>query len=310
MPRTASSPPRPATTSSRLRFMRASIGNLLVEANLGQVDTACNTGCDHIGGGTMAYGLWRALVVLHRYLGVAVGLLMAVWFVSGIVMMYVGFPRLTEAERLRLQSPVPWQACCQFGERLLTDDQPIVRAQLESHLGEPALRLRRIGARDGLIDLSRGAFVTIDADTARRIALAAAPRITGREATIIAQEEVTTDQWTVGRYFRDRPLHRFDFDDPASTSLYVASTGGQIVLVTTSTQRFWNWLGTIPHWLYFTSLRNDVALWSQVVVWTSIIGTFLTVMGLVLGVVQFRRGRSPYRGLFYWHHVTGLVFGV
>ena len=49
----------------------------------------------------MANGLWRALVVLHRYLGVAVGFLMAVWFVSGIVMMYVGFPRLTESERLR-----------------------------------------------------------------------------------------------------------------------------------------------------------------------------------------------------------------
>ena len=30
----------------------------------------------------------------------------------------------------------------------------------------------------------------------------------------------------------------------------------------------------------------------------------------MLGVIQFRRGRSPYRGLFYWHHVTGLVFGV
>ena len=63
----------------------------------------------------MAYGLWRALVVLHRYVGVAVGLLMAVWFVSGIVMMYVGFPRLTEAERLRALSPVSWQACCRFG---------------------------------------------------------------------------------------------------------------------------------------------------------------------------------------------------
>src|SRR5215468_9114156 len=258
----------------------------------------------------MAYGLWRALVVLHRYLGVAVGLLMAVWFVSGIVMMYVGFPRLTEAERLRALAPVPWQACCRFGDALLSDDQPIVRAQVEGHLGEPALRLRRIGARDGLLDLARGTFVTVDAETARRVALAAAPRITGREVTIVAQEEVTTDQWSVGRYFRDRPLHRFDFDDPAGSSLYVASTGGQIVLVTTATQRFWNWLGTIPHWLYFTSLRNDVALWSQVVIWTSIIGTFLTVMGLVLGVIQFRRGRSPYRGLFYWHHVTGLVFGV
>jgi PepSY-associated TM region len=257
----------------------------------------------------MAVGLWRALVVLHRYLGVAVGLLMALWFASGIVMMYVGFPRLTEAERLSAVSPVRWEACCRFGD-LLPDGQPILRAQVENHLGEPALRLRRIGARDALVDLARGTFVTVDAEAARRVALAAAPRVTGHEATIVALDEVTTDQWTVGRYFRDRPLHRLDFDDPASTSVYVASTGGQIVLVTTATQRFWNWLGTIPHWLYFTSLRNDVALWSEVVIWASIVGTFLTVMGLVLGVIQFRRARSPYRGLFYWHHVAGLVFGI
>ena len=257
----------------------------------------------------MANGLWRALVILHRYLGIAVGLLMAVWFVSGIVMMYVGFPRLTEAERVRALAPIPWQACCQFGEQL-ADDQPIVRAQLESHLGEPALRLRRVGARDGLVDLARGASVAIDAEAARRVALTAAPRIIGREANVVAQEEITTDQWSVGRYFRERPLHRVDLDDPDRTSVYVAGTAGQVVLTTTATQRFWNWLGTIPHWLYFTSLRNDVALWSQVVIWTSIVGTFLTVIGIVLGVIQFRRGRSPYRGLFYWHHLTGLVFGV
>jgi len=258
----------------------------------------------------LANGLWRALVVLHRYLGVAVGLLMAVWFVSGIVMMYVGFPRLLEAERLRALSPIPWQACCQFGDRLLAEDQPIVRVQIESHLGEPALRLRRVGARDGLVDLAHGALVAIDAEAARRVALAAAPAITGRQASVVAQEEIATDQWTVGRYVRDRPLHRIDLDDPARTTLYVSGTGGQIVLATTASQRFWNWLGTIPHWLYFTSLRSDVVLWSQVVIWTSIVGSFLTVVGLVLGVIQFRRARSPYRGLFYWHHVTGLVFGI
>jgi len=258
----------------------------------------------------MANGLWRALVILHRYLGIAVGLLMAVWFVSGIVMMYVGFPRLIETERVRALASIPWQACCRFGEGLLSDDQPIVRAQLESHLGEPALRLRRVGARDGLVDLARGASVAIDAEAARRVALAAAPRIIGREAKVVAQEEITTDQWSVGRYVRDRPLHRVDLDDPDRTTIYIAGTAGQIVLTTTATQRFWNWLGTIPHWLYFTLLRNDVALWSQVVIWTSIVGTFLTVIGIVLGVIQLRRGRSPYRGLFYWHHLSGLVFGV
>jgi hypothetical protein len=222
----------------------------------------------------------------------------------------VGFPRLTEAERVRALAPIPLQACCQFGEGLLSDNQPIVRAQLESHLGEPALRLRRVGARDGLVDLSRGAPVAIDAEAARRVALMAAPRITGREAKVVAQEEITTDQWSVGRYVRDRPLHRLDLDDPDRTSVYVAGTAGQVVLTMTASQRFWNFIGTIPHWLYFTSLRNDVALWSQVVIWTSIVGTFLTVIGIVLGVSQFRRGRSPYRGLFYWHHLAGLVFGV
>ena len=38
------------------------------------------------------------------------------------------------------------------------------------------------------------------------------------------------------------------------------------------------------------------------------------MLGLYLGIAQFRRGKSgrlsPYRGWFYWHHITGLVFGV
>ena len=42
----------------------------------------------------------RALVVVHRWLGVAFCLLFAMWFVSGIVMHFVAFPALTEAERV------------------------------------------------------------------------------------------------------------------------------------------------------------------------------------------------------------------
>ena len=253
--------------------------------------------------------LWRALVVLHRYLGVAVGLLMVMWFVSGIVMMYVPYPRLLEAERLRMQSPIVWLACCSL-DQLVPDDQAIVRAQVENHAGVPALRLRRVGSLDSLIDLSKGTFIKVDESVAQGVAVAAASRIIVGNTSIVAHERLDLDQWTLGRYFRDRPLHRFDFDDRARTSIYVSGTGGQLVLWTTAPQRFWNWLGTIPHWLYFTPLRTDVALWSQIVIWTSVLGTFLTVVGIALGVTQFRRGRSPYRGWFYWHHVTGLVFGI
>src|SRR5262249_22659410 len=160
-----------------------------------------------------------------------------------------------------------------------------------------------------LADLARGSVMSIDPAVAKSVAAAAAPRIVGR-AAIVAHERIDVDQWTVGRYVRDRPLHRFDFDDPAGTSIYVSGTAGQIVLWTTATQRFWNWLGTIPHWLYFTALRSDVALWSEIVIWASILGSFLTVVGIGLGITQFRHGRSPYRGIFYWHHLAGLAFGL
>jgi len=36
----------------------------------------------------------------HRWLGIGGCLLFVMWFVSGVVMMYVGYPTLTEGERL------------------------------------------------------------------------------------------------------------------------------------------------------------------------------------------------------------------
>jgi uncharacterized iron-regulated membrane protein len=260
----------------------------------------------------MANFLWRATVILHRYLGIAIGLLMVMWFVSGIVMMYVPYSRVQEKERLHFQPPISWQACCQYGT--LADQAQITRVQVENHLGTPALRLRAPGQLDSLFDLAQGARVPIDADTARKVVLNAAPNVIGRPATVVDYAQVPLDQFTIGRAQRDRPLHRFEFDDPDKTIIYVSGTAGQVVMWTTVGQRFWNWLGTIPHFLYFEALRTQQQLWSQTVIWTSLLGTFLTVVGLILGIAQFRRGRdgrlSPYRGWFYWHHIVGLIFGV
>ena len=34
----------------------------------------------------------KSLIVLHRYLGVVLGVIMTVWCLSGFVMMYQGYP--------------------------------------------------------------------------------------------------------------------------------------------------------------------------------------------------------------------------
>src|ERR1700719_2021034 len=100
--------------------------------------------------------LWRTLVISHRYLGIAVGILMLMWFASGIVMMYVGFPRFTEQDRRSALSPVAWQACCRIADGLIPDDQQFFRAQVENLLGTPVLRLRRPPRPDVVIDLAQG----------------------------------------------------------------------------------------------------------------------------------------------------------
>src|SRR5262245_33116731 len=150
----------------------------------------------------MAGILWRTAVILHRYLGIAIGLLMVMWFVSGIVMMYVPFTRAADNERLRFQPPISWQLCCRYDG--LSDEAQITRAQIENHLGAPAMRLRMLGQLDSLFDLAKGARVPIDGNVAREVVSEAAPSVIGRTASIIAYDQVPLDQFTLGRAQRDR----------------------------------------------------------------------------------------------------------
>src|ERR1700742_2626661 len=48
----------------------------------------------------------KALVLLHRWLGVGFCLLFAMWFASGIVMHFAPFPSLTETERFAGLLPI------------------------------------------------------------------------------------------------------------------------------------------------------------------------------------------------------------
>jgi uncharacterized iron-regulated membrane protein len=269
--------------------------------------------------------VFRALVLIHRYVGIAVGLLMAMWCLSGVVMMYVPFPRVTEEQRIAGLQAIDWQGCCQFAESLrsgpaegpISDGTSVSSFQLEMLGGRPVLRGVFEGGGRRVIDLRTGAMIesTSDEDAVRSAMLFAKSFGAGAGAGPRVVGPILQDQWTVASSRADRPFHEFAFDDDAGTVVYVSGTSGKVVQVTQSVQRFWNWLGSVPHWLYPTALRQYPAAWGQVVIWTSVIGTFLAVTGLYLGIKELRRranGKlsSPHRGLMWWHHVPGLIFGV
>jgi hypothetical protein len=273
----------------------------------------------------------RALIAIHRYLGIALGLLVAGWCLTGFVMMYVSYPQLSDGQRLRGLAPIAWTACCTLPPSALEDaarvdrfeiemlgDRPVLRLQLAADAVAKSAPAQEPSARAGrrVIDLASGTPIDmISAAEARRIAVLYG-RSMGLDGVPARGEAIDYDQWTVsGSFDRDRPLYRFAMHDAAGTELYVSSRTGKVVQATTARGRFWNELGAVPHWIYFAALRRDAALWSEVVIWTSVIGTFLTLSGIYIGVDRLwraPRGRwSPYRrGALLWHHVPGLLFGV
>lgn len=107
-----------------------------------------------------------------------------------------------------------------------------------------------------------------------------------------------------------RPLHHIELNDASGTELYVSAVTGEVVRDTTRFERGWNYLGSVVHWIYPTSLRKDLALWDVVVWWVSLAALVGAATGLVLGLLRMRwrnRARlSPYRGMMWWHHLLGL----
>jgi hypothetical protein len=252
----------------------------------------------------------RWILLLHRYLGIAVGLLMLMWCLSGIVMMYVSYPALAEGVRLAHLKPIAWNACCKTAGPQRADIAA-KRIWIEMLGGRPVLFS---GADSPPIDLSTGSLIEgISADQAADVAKSFAANDSPAPPRLLGL--IDRDQWTVsGEFNAARPLYHFGLADEAGTELYVSSRSGRAVQMTTARERFWNWLGAVPHWLYFTELRRHSRIWSQVVIYTSLLGCFLTAVGLYLGIRQMAAqpaGRwSPYAGFNLWHHIAGLTFGV
>jgi len=254
--------------------------------------------------------VWRVvrywLYIVHRWLGIFACLLFVMWFASGLIMSHVGYPEADPARRTQALQPLDWS-----------------QVRLDPNGLFSYLHLQRY-PRELRLEMLRGepVYHVIDWDGTRAIVSArSGERVGGTEpeqaltiaqtyANARAQSQVTIlrDQWTVpGGFNAWRPLHRVAIDDAAATEVYISAKTGEVVLATTRAQRIWNWLGTVPHWIYFTPLRANQPLWRQVILWTSGPTILLGVTGIWIGILRLR---SKYRGWKNWHQWSGIAGGV
>ncbi len=262
---------------------------------------------------------WRkALIYLHRWMGIVGGVLFVSWFFSGIVFMYWTMPSFSTSDRLSHLVPID----------LSTARLDPIDAARNAEINPTRLRVGMY--YDGRPIYRFQGNSTVYADTGEVIggleadqALELVQRLVPEHAATVRYDAFLEDfdQWTVSGGSRSRmPLHRIAVGNPDDTYYYVSQESGEPVQKTDRNSRFWGYLGAVIHQLYFTPLRRHTELWNQVILWVSVAGILFCLSGLTIGVWGYSiRGRfrqngkishSPYSGWMRWHHYAGLIFGL
>lgn len=271
----------------------------------------------------------RWLTWFHRWAGVFLCVLFALWFASGAVLHFVGFPSLPAAARFahseainmgRLEiGPAEALAHAEAAAGMRTVDS----MRLISVAGTPTY-IVSFGGTPSYVMTSGETQIAVAGDTGRvihRFPTVIAARVASgfADASVLRiTGPLDYDQWIVHQQFDPyRPLYRVRLSDPGGTELYVSARTGEVVQRTTAHDRFWNWCGAVLHWIYFTPVRKDWTLWNQLVWWISLVALLTSVAGTWLGVHRYlknrayhRPGISPYRGWMRWHHIVGLFASI
>jgi len=234
--------------------------------------------------------LKRALIVVHRWLGVALSVLFLLWFPSGIVMMYWQFPEVAARDRVE-RAPSLDAAAIRLTPAeafaKLDADPPPTGVRLDTFDGRPVYEFRN--GRDQIMLFADTGEVPPE-EVTPDLMLREASRWSGQPAATARVEEVTAvDQWTISIFRNASPMTKYSWPD--GQQVYVSANTGDVVQATTTASRVWAYLGAIPHWLYFTPLRQNGLTWSRVVIWSSGIGTVAAILGMVIGVWMYSPSR-------------------
>jgi hypothetical protein len=261
-------------------------------------------------------GISRWISLVHRWLGIVLGLLFALWFASGTILSFVPFPSLGDRERISGEEALDLDRVqvSPAGVMAAAGSASVAHLRLISVAGHPRYVFSLVNHPVMSVSGESGlAVAPVSAATARGVA----EHFSGERISRI-DGPFDYDQWTVHeRYGPYRPFYKVTLADAAGTCIYVSLRSGEVIQRTRRTERAWNWVGAVVHWINPTLLRKHQAVWRGTVWSIALIGIVLTMAGIWLGLVRYanlkrvrRPGLSPFTGWLRWHHSIGLFAAV
>ncbi|MGQ1910757.1 PepSY domain-containing protein [Marinifilum sp. RC60d5] len=256
--------------------------------------------------------LKKLIIQIHNLSGTVLSLMFVVWFLSGFVLIYAGFPHASREERFLHLS---YLTKSDF-DSIQVPEHLSGKVELEKMNGQPVYRAYK-GKKAQKV--YKAVSLKAYGKTSQEEAVALAEDfVEANLATVEKIEEL--DQWMPWSYYKPLlPIYKCIMDDKEHTRIYISEKSGSIVQETTRASRWAGRLGAIPHWIYFRSLRLQKDLWAKIVMSIAFIGVLVSLSGLLAGFIRLRKrkkkekllGFTPYKKFWHkWHHITGFVFGL
>lgn len=235
--------------------------------------------------------IFRFIYRCHKWFGIPLALMFISWYVSGIVMLYHQFPRLTPST-----TPVGEADASQIKQ--LWEEVPDTFKNCKISFSGNHL----LATVDN--QLIRGYSPTLSD-------LKAIADSFGTEI-----EEIDTlqdiDKWIpFNRLTSHLSIYKIVGSDKSFT--YISSKTGELLQHNTLSGRRWAWVGALPHYVYITPLRRDSKLWSDTVIWMSGLCTISVIFGLIIAIrflLKTHKFKIFTRKTWNWHYSWGLFFGV
>ncbi len=251
----------------------------------------------------------KFLIKIHKASGSLLSLMFVVWFISGIVLIFDGFPHASREDRfLHLQELKPLHF------ENLQAPSPDFRGEVSLEIcdGKPVYRVQN----------GRKAKSTFNAETLEPVscfsenyAVKLSEAFLGSTVKEV-QKMNDLDQWVPWSYYKPLlPFFKCTMNDPAHTVMYVSEKTGEIIQQTTRKSRWSARFGAIPHWIYFKQLKSVGDTWRIVVIILSGLGVLMSLTGVYAGIVRLKKrkqkGLTPYKKFWFkWHHLIGFFFGL
>lgn len=275
----------------------------------------------------------RWILLGHRWLGIGMCLLFFLWFLSGMVMMYVGHPKLTWQERLEHLSPLeasqpllsPADAFRQAGIHGTVTDlrlanaragQPVYIAQVRPD-SKPAPDAPRPEPHLVALDARTGALLP-PTDPATALASAQAyleqgepshPSSSSAPPASSPRQPSATAQGAPGKPLyqgitaEDAHTHSKAMDLHRPLHKVLLPDADQTLLYISGTTgevvrdapRLERGFNYLGAWLHWLYLFRDTAIdWTDLIIWLSVIGIVSVISGFLAGIIRWRFSR-PYR---------------